>query len=93
MRFKWVTRSRRPCQACREMNGEIRTLHDWLMTNMPGDRWHSRCRCTLTPVDEVEDAMVGSGPTSPGGGVDNVDDTLGGIGVPMPDTLFPWRPT
>ena len=51
-RYKWTLHSPNPCPACRALSGQRRTYEQWAMAGGPS--LHKHCRCSLDPVEEVE---------------------------------------
>jgi hypothetical protein len=52
-RYKWQNHSQHPCDACQHLDGQVRTMQEWLFV-----RQHKHCRCSLEPVEEVEDGIL-----------------------------------
>ena len=52
-RYKWQNHSQHPCHDCEHLDGQVRTMQEWLFV-----RQHPHCRCSLEPVEEVEDGIL-----------------------------------
>jgi hypothetical protein len=54
-RFRWTSK-KNPCPACAVLEGIVRTRGQWEMSVTP--ELHPNCRCTLDPVEVVEDDCI-----------------------------------
>jgi hypothetical protein len=46
--YQWVVNSDHPCGECDSMDGEIKTMSEWLLSRKPG--FHAHCHCSLKLV-------------------------------------------
>lgn len=82
-RYKWTNHSRFPCSDCRHLDGQVRTLQEWLFI-----RQHPRCRCSLEPVDQIQDGVSTAADSITGQYVSNIDGSKSTIIKTPTDNLL-----